>query len=106
VRAAAFHASRHRARNGQTVVFSGRMRGAPVPAGGRSVDVQAFVPGAGWRTFATPRSDAKGRFRVPYRFRFTRGLQRYRLRALVERSGDYPYERAASRPVTVTVRGD
>jgi hypothetical protein len=107
VRAAvAFRASRHRARNGQTVVFSGRLRGAPVPAGGRTVAVQAFVPGAGWRTFATPRSDAKGRFRVPYRFRFTRGLQRYRLRALVERSGDYPYERAASRPVTVTVRGD
>jgi hypothetical protein len=42
---------------------------------------------------------------VPYTFQFTSGVQRYRLRALLERSGDYPYERAASRIVRVTVRG-
>ena len=101
----AFRASERRARNGDTVVFSGRLRGRPLPATGRTVDVQAFVPGFGWRTFATPRTDRRGRFRVPYRFRFTSGLQRYRLRALLEPSGDYPYERAVSRVVRVTVRG-
>ena len=66
---------------------------------GRTVDVQARIPGFGWRTFATPRTNRNGRFAVPYTFRFTSGVQRYRLRALLERSGDYPYERAASRVV-------
>lgn len=101
-----FKVSKTRAVNGETVTFAGRLLGRPVPALGRTVDVQAWIPGSGWRTFATPRTDRKGRFSVPYRFRFTHGVQRYRLRALLERSGDYPYERAPSRVVRVTVRGD
>lgn len=101
-----FAASKERAVNGENVTFAGRLVGRPVPTLGRTVDVQAWIPGFGWRTFATPRTDRKGRFSVPYRFRFTHGLQRYRLRALLERSGDYPYERAASRVVRVTVWGN
>jgi hypothetical protein len=101
-----FKASKERAVNGQAVTFGGRLVGRPVPALGRTVDVQAWIPGFGWRTFATPRTDRKGRFSVPYRFRFTSGTQRYRLRALLERSGDYPYEPASSRVVYVTVRGE
>jgi hypothetical protein len=101
-----FQASKRKAANGDTVVFSGRLVGRPVPQLGRTVDVQAWIPGFGWRTFATPRTNRRGHFAVPYTFRFTRGVQRYRLRALLERSGDYPYERAASRTVRVTVRGE
>lgn len=100
-----FHASKRQAANGEMVTFSGRLVGRPVPALGRTVDVQAWIPGFGWRTFATPRTDRRGRFAVPYTFRFTTGVQRYRLRALLERSGDYPYERAVSRIARVTVRG-
>jgi hypothetical protein len=106
VRAAvALRSSKQRARNGQSVAFSGRLLGKPLPAVGRTVDLQAFIPGSGWRTFATPRTGRRGRFAYTYRFRFSTGVQRYRIRALVEQSGDYPYERAASRPVVVTVRG-
>jgi hypothetical protein len=100
-----FRAAPRQARNGDTVTFSGHLVGGPVPRLGRTVDVQAWIPGSGWRTFATPRTDRRGRFTVPYTFQFTSGVQRYRLRALLERSGDYPYERAASRVVRVTVRG-
>jgi hypothetical protein len=100
-----FRASKRHAANGDTVTFSGRLVGRPVPPLGRTVDVQAWIPGFGWRTFATPRTDRKGHFAVPYTFRFTSGVQRYRLRALLERSGDYPYERAVSRIARVTVRG-
>ncbi|HVE67707.1 MAG TPA: hypothetical protein VNB64_03905, partial [Solirubrobacteraceae bacterium] len=97
-------ANRRRARNGQRVVFSGRLVGRPLPPGGRTVDLQAHYRGA-WRTFATPRTDARGRWRHPYRFGATRGRVVYRFRALVKREAVYPYEQGASRTVRVVVTG-
>jgi hypothetical protein len=96
--------SRRRLRNGQSVVFRGRLVGGHVPAGGKLVDLQAFYRNR-WRTFATPRTDRSGRWRFRYRFEATRGRVRYRFRALIRREAAYPYERGRSRTVRVTVRG-
>ena len=105
VRAAArLKASRRRLRNGQTVRFTGRLLGRPVPSGGKLVALQAKV-GSRWRTFATPRANAKGLFRHRYRFTSTTGLRRYAFRAVIAREVAYPYERGVSRTLRVIVRG-
>ncbi len=93
-----------RVRNGRGVVFTGRLRGAPVPRAGRTVDLQAHYRGA-WRTFATPRTDARGAWRQTYRFGATRGRIVYRFRAVIKRDASYPYEQGVSPEVRVTVTG-
>ncbi len=102
--AARLKASRRRVRNGQAVRFSGRLLGRPIPSAGKVVALQAKV-GRRWRTFATPRANAKGLFRHRYRFTATTGLRRYAFRALVAREAAYPYEKGVSPTLTVTVRG-
>ena len=102
--ATTIRASRRSVRNGQTVTFSGRLLGRPLPAGGKVVDLQAFYRGR-WRTFATPRADRSGRWRYTYRFGATRGRLRYRFRVLVRRESAYPYERGYSGITAVTVTG-
>jgi hypothetical protein len=90
--------------NGEEVAFSGTLRGGHVPGGGKLIDLQAFYRG-GWRTFATPRTDERGRWAYRYRFGATRGVVRYRFRARIRREAAYPYELGYSRIVRVTVRG-
>jgi hypothetical protein len=102
--AARLKVDRRRLRNGQSVRFSGRLLGKPIPAAGKLVALQAKV-GRGWRTFATPRANAKGVFRHRYRFTATTGLRRYAFRAVIAREDAYPYERGVSRIVRVTVKG-
>ena len=51
-----------------------------MPDGGKLIDLQAYYRG-GWRTFATPRTDRRGRWSYRYRFGATRGTVRYRFRA-------------------------
>ena len=97
-------ASRHLALNGESVTFGGRLRGRPLPVGGKLVELQAHVRGR-WRTFATTRADGIGKWRYDYRFDGTRGRQVYRFRARVPREGTYPYEVGRSRAVKVTVIG-
>ena len=48
--------NRRSIRNGNTVEFSGRVLGQPVPAAGKLVLLQAFTK-RGWETFATPHAD-------------------------------------------------
>jgi hypothetical protein len=102
--ASALIADRRFARNGETVVFSGRLLGGPVPAIGRTVDLQAYYRGA-WRTFATPRTDAGGAWQYAYRFGATAGRVTYPFRVVIQREAGYPYETGISRTVRVTVRG-
>jgi hypothetical protein len=90
--------------NGQTVRFRGRLAGGPAPDGGKLIDLQAFYRGR-WRTFATPRTDPRGRWAYDYRFGATRGVVTYRFRARIRREAAYPYELGRSRVVRVTVRG-
>jgi hypothetical protein len=98
------HASRRSVRNGQAVTFSGRLRGRPIPAGGKVVDLQAHYRGR-WRTFATPRAGSDGRWRYRYRFGATRGRLVYPFRALVRPESSYPYALGVSPTTRVTVTG-
>ena len=102
--AATLRANRHSVRNGETVRFSGRLLGRPIPPRGKVVDLQAHYRGK-WRTFATPRAKSNGMFRFRYRFEATRGRVTYRFRARVRAEAAYPYELGYSRTVRVSVRG-
>ena len=51
----------------------GALRGGYVPEGGKLVDLLAYYRGQ-WRTFATTRTEAAGRWSYRYRFGATRGL--------------------------------
>ena len=97
-------ASRSVVRNGWPVVFSGRVLGGFIPAGGRTVTLQAFYRGL-WRTFAAPRTNALGGWRHYYRFGATFRRTVYRFRAIVHREAGHPFETGYSRVVTVTVLG-
>jgi hypothetical protein len=97
--------SDHRVVNGEYVTFRGRVRGRPLPASGKLVELQAYAGGA-WRTFAQPRASAKdGRWAYRYRFQATRGRVRYRFRARVRQEADFPFHTGTSRRVRVTVVG-
>jgi hypothetical protein len=87
---------------GGTVRFSGRLLGGHVPRAGRLVELQARV-GAGWRTFATVRSDRRGRLRHMHRFAATSSGRTYWIRLRVRREPAYPFETATSPAVAVRV---
>ena len=89
-------------RAGGAVRFSGRLLGGHVPRAGKLVEFQARV-GAGWRTFATVRSDRRGRVRHTRRFAPTSAGRTYRIRLRVRREQSYPFETATSRAVAVRV---
>jgi hypothetical protein len=99
-----FGVNRSHVVNGDEVLFRGRVRGQ-LPHRGKLLQLQAYSRG-GWRTFATPRAARRNhRWRYPYRFSATRGIVRYRFRAVVPSEAGFPYIRGASRSIHVTVRG-
>jgi hypothetical protein len=105
VRAAvSLRGSRRTLRNGQTLHMSGKLRARPFPPRGVIVELQARRAG-GWQTFATTRTNRKGRFGYAYTFTRTQGVQRYDLRARVPKQAVYPFESGASRPLRVFVFG-
>jgi hypothetical protein len=87
---------------GGTVRFTGRLLGGHVPAGGKVVELQARVT-AGWRTFATLRTDRRGRYAHVHRFATTSGGRTFWVRVRVRREAAYPFEGAVTRPLPVTV---
>lgn len=94
---------RSRVRNGRRVAFRGTLRGAPVPATGKLLSLQALTA-RGWRTFATPRARAKdGRWSSTYRFTGTSFRTRYAFRVVAPAESGYPYERGTSRTARVLV---
>ncbi|HEX6601233.1 MAG TPA: hypothetical protein VF030_01195, partial [Solirubrobacterales bacterium] len=93
---------------GAPVVFSGRIAAAgtrPGTVAGLPVELQFRFRGGGWREFRTVETDARGRFRYPYRFSDddSRGV-RFGFRAYVKGREGWPYGPSASRPVIVTGR--
>jgi hypothetical protein len=98
--------SRRRVRNGDEILFRGRVLGRPVPEAGKLLALQAQTS-SGWRTFATPRARAgDGRFSVSYRFTGTPYTTRYAFRVIAPRESSYPYAWGASKVARVLVRGD
>lgn len=102
--ATSLRVSRHRVLNGQRVRFGGQVRSLPVPAAGKLVQLEVLLSGH-WQTFRTARTDASGRWVIPYRFARTRGVQRYRFRASLPAEGGYPFGAGTSKSLTVRVRG-
>jgi hypothetical protein len=87
---------------GGTARFTGRLLGGHVPRAGKLVELQARV-GAGWRTFATLRTDRHGRFGHAHRFSPVSGGRSFWVRLRVRAEAAYPYESATSRPRVVRV---
>jgi hypothetical protein len=96
--------NRRRVVNGQGVMFSGTVRSVPLPPGGKLILLEVRLSG-GWQTFRTVRSDVTGRWRMPYRFDRTVGVQWYRFRAKLPREAGYPFATGASKSIRVRVRG-
>jgi hypothetical protein len=91
--------------NGEEITLRGRVRGGPLPAVGKLLQLQAFSRGR-WLTFATPRASAlHGRWSYRYRFTSTRGTVRYRFRARIPQETGFPYDAGVSRSAYVLVRG-
>jgi hypothetical protein len=96
--------NRRRVLNGESVVFSGRLRTQPAPAKGKLIELQVRLSDR-WQTFRTSRTDGAGRWAIRYRFKRTRGVQRFRFRARLPGEATYPFAAGGSEPLTVRVRG-
>lgn len=99
-----FTVNRQRILNGQSVVFSGRVQGRPLPEAGKLVELQVRLSDE-WSTFRTIRSEADGSWRIPYPFERTCGLQRFRFRAALPGEASYPLEPGHSPVLAITVKG-
>ncbi|MGN6588356.1 MAG: hypothetical protein ACTHKT_12950, partial [Solirubrobacterales bacterium] len=91
--------------NGEYVTFSGRVRGRPLPAKGKLIELEyEFAPDE-WQTFRTVRSDPDGTWSKIYFFRRTCGVMRYPIRVHLPAEAGYPLEPGNSHELTVRVRG-
>ncbi|MFL5894088.1 MAG: carboxypeptidase-like regulatory domain-containing protein [Thermoleophilaceae bacterium] len=86
--------------NEHAATFRGQLRGKPVPKAGVLIDLQVWFHNK-WRTFATPRTNAKGAFR--YKYRFTQGAATWTFRARFRKDSLYPYELSYSKRLSVRV---
>jgi hypothetical protein len=96
--------NRSRVLNGQAVMFSGRLQTQPPPPGGKLVELQARLSDR-WQTFRTTRTNDVGRWTIGYRFKRTRGVQRFRFRARLPEEASYPFAAGGSPSIGVRVRG-
>ncbi len=96
--------NRTRLLNGQSVTFSGQVATAPVPPGGKLVQLEVRLS-RGWQTFRTVRTDPVGNWSVPYRFARTRGIAWYRFRVALPAESGYPFTPGVSKSIRVRVRG-
>jgi hypothetical protein len=88
---------------GSSIYFSGRLRGGPIPKGGKLLVLEARSPGGAWLEFNVIRSSSRGRFHASYRFKFA-GPAKYQFRVLCEAEADYPFATGASNVVRVFER--
>ncbi|MFI4991710.1 MAG: hypothetical protein ACHQHO_12470 [Solirubrobacterales bacterium] len=99
----ALRVSPHTASAGSSIFFRGRLRGGPIPSGGKQLVLEARSPGSGWIEFKVIRTDARGRYRAAYRFKFA-GPADYRFRVRSEAESDYPFAAGSSNVVGVHER--
>jgi len=93
-----------RIRNGDSVTFSGRVKGRPLPEAGKLLELQVRFT-SGWQTFRTIRSETDGAWRIPYLFDRTCGEQRFDFRAHLAGEAGWPLEAGNSRTLMVRVKG-
>ena len=90
-------------RVGRTIHFQGLLQGSPIPRGGKQLVLEARSPGGSWLEFDVVRTNAVGRYRASYRFKFP-GPAVYQFRVVSEAESDYPFAPAASNTVVVRER--
>jgi hypothetical protein len=95
--------SPHTASAGSSIFFRGRLRGRPIPRGGKQLVLEARSPGSAWIQFKVVRTDPRGRYRASYRFKFP-GPADYRFRVRSEAESDYPFAAGSSNVVGVHER--
>lgn len=94
---------RRNLRNGDEVVFRGRVRSGPIPETGKLVTLQALTR-RGWTTFGNARARAKdGRWSYRYRFTGTTVRSRYSFRVVVPAESGFPYAQGTSATTRVLV---
>lgn len=99
-----FSVNRQRILNGQSVVFSGRVQGRPLPEAGKLLELQVWLSDE-WSTFRTIRSEADGSWRIPYPFQRTCGLEHFGIRAALPGEAGWPLEPGHSPVLAITVKG-
>ena len=85
-----FKLSPRRILNGEAVTFAGRVRGGPIPARGKLIELQKWT-GRTWAPFRVIRTDPRGRWRHVEPVLSVRGLVAFRLRALIPAEAGFPY---------------
>ena len=88
---------------GRSIFFRGVLQGAPLPAGGKQLVLEARSQGGAWIEFDVIRTGAHGRYRASYRFKFP-GPARYQFRVLSKQEADFPFLEATSNVVAVKER--
>ena len=99
----ALSVSPHTTSVGRSIFFRGSLRGRPIPRGGKQLVFEARSPGSAWIEFKVVRTDARGRYRASYRFKFP-GPADYRFRVRSEPESDFPFAGGASNVVAVRER--
>ncbi len=90
----------HTASVGRTIFFRGRLLGGPIPAGGKKLVLEARSPGGSWIEFDVISTDARGRYRASYRFKFP-GPADYQFRVQCEPESNFPFAAGSSNVVGV-----
>ena len=89
---------------GTRLRFSGRVLARPIPRNGKRVRLHGRAPGTAWSSFATLRTDRRGRFSGSYRLSVRRPGVKLQIRVVVPAERGYPYLGYKGRPITVRVR--
>lgn len=90
--------------SGVRVTYRVRVWARPVPRRGKRVLIQGRASGGAWTTFATRRTDRKGRLTGRYRLRVRRPGVRLQFRARIPKESGYPFTAATTRTVVRRVR--
>jgi hypothetical protein len=91
--------------NGESVWFSGRVRGRPLPEEGKLVELQWLDPNGDWQTFRTVKTKPDGTWRYQYPFDNTCGQVVFRFLAFLPGEAGFPLKPGYSHEVKVKVRG-
>jgi hypothetical protein len=82
------------------IAFAGTLYGKQLPPGGKTLVLEARVPGEPWRQFQVLSTGAGGRYHAGYRFRLP-GPIAYEFRAVSPAEADFPYAAGSSKLVAV-----
>ncbi len=88
---------------GGRIVFSGKLKGAPLPPGGKQLVLEARTLRGQWRQFQVLSTAKGGVFRATYRFRLAGPID-YKFRVVSQQEADFPYAEGSSNVVLVHER--